>query len=109
MRAVAPSSLTSLSHLLLQPCMARCSHSTAAQPLHSSKQPPSGSQTQLVDTLLKAGSGLSDRALSALRAVDRCHFVQTYSGVPEHIAYQVCAILLFCSHQQSVLQHQLIC
>lgn len=96
LRAVAPSTLTSLSRLLLQPCMARCSHSTSAQQSKSSKQPPSGSQIQLVDSLLKAGSGLSDRALSALRAVDRRHFVQTYSGVPEQIAYQVCAAVPVC-------------
>lgn len=38
---------------------------------------------------LQAQGLLSDRASKAMRAVERAHFVQTYTGVPGSIAYQV--------------------
>lgn len=51
---------------------------------------PAATHAQLVEKLVAAGV-LSDRAAAALLAVDRRHFVQTYTGVPDTVAYQVTA------------------
>lgn len=68
---------------------ARCmSDSAASKAPRKGKADSAGTQDQLVDKLKGTGM-LTDRAAAALRAVDRRHFVQTYSGVPETVAYQV--------------------
>lgn len=92
-----PLVLAQLSHLAQQDnlnarCMSTAASSKPQQP------PPQGSQSQLVDKLLTAGMPLTSRAESALRAVDRRHFVQTYAGVPDTVAWQVQAPRQSMSH-----------
>lgn len=84
-----PLVLAQLSHLARQDRLHERRMSAAAASGTPQQQPPQGSQSQLVDKLLAAGVALTGRAEAALRAVDRRHFVRTYAGVPDTIAWQV--------------------
>jgi protein-L-isoaspartate O-methyltransferase len=64
--------------------------SSQSKVVKSPESQPAATHAQLVEKLVASGI-LSDRAAAALLAVDRRHFVQTYTGVPDTVAYQVTA------------------
>jgi protein-L-isoaspartate O-methyltransferase len=76
------------------------SHASPQTKNPKSSDPQSvATHAQLVEKLVAAGV-LSDRAAAALLAVDRRHFVQTYTGVPDTVAYQVIACWHFHTQAQ---------